>query len=312
MKKLLTTKFSLTKKADTKGSYHAGITAVILAGGLAAFVLSNIMSAQAKRQEALAADVAAVQLQSVMMSDLTFSEIRHFVSSGMDRVIIPTGGTEQNGFHMVLGKHNYVVRHTAGEIARRAGKTLVAPVMAYVPEGQIAPAQGHMQFSGTLSLPENVFEQVLEYTARSLKAHGFKYMFLLGDSGGNQMPQNRVASRLQEEWRHASVQVYNLSDYYEKNGQAAYLEKLGESRDSIGSHAGIRDTSELFFVNPQGVRPGILRKLTGYPTGFAAAGYTGAPDKASAARGKALIELKIKAALRQIKRLIAAPAPRSF
>ena len=308
MKDRSSKKIALKKTAGQKKIGQIAVIGALLAGGLATLITSNVISAQAKKQEALAADVASRQQQTVMLSELTFAEIRHLIATGTDRVIIPTGGTEQNGFHMVLGKHNYVVRYTAKNIARRAGKTLVAPVMAYVPEGQIAPPQGHMQFAGTLSLPEKVFEQVLEHSVRSLKAHGFKHIFLLGDSGGNQKPQSKVAARLNAEWRDAGVRVHNLSDYYAKNGQVAYLESLGETTNSIGTHAGIRDSSELFFVNPQGLRPGILKKLADYPTGFAASGYTGAPDRANAELGKALLELKIKAALRQIERLVAVPS----
>jgi hypothetical protein len=52
-------------------------------------------------------------------------------------------------------------------IATRLGNALVAPVMAYVPEGAIDPPSGHMRYAGTLSLPVEVFVKVLEHTARS-------------------------------------------------------------------------------------------------------------------------------------------------
>ncbi len=71
-------------------------------------------------------------------------------------------------------------------IARRLGKTLVAPVIAYVPEGNIDPPEGHMTSPGTISLPEPVFAAVLEATARSFIATGFKTILFIGDSGGNQ------------------------------------------------------------------------------------------------------------------------------
>ncbi len=74
----------------------------------------------------------------------------------------------------------------------------MSPVMRYVPEGTIDPASGHMRFAGTLSIPEEVFEATLKHTARSLRAHGFTLICLLGDSGGNQAAQERVAHRLNE------------------------------------------------------------------------------------------------------------------
>ena len=68
-------------------------------------------------------------------------------------------------------------------IARALGDALVAPVIAYVPEGAIAPPTGHMRFPGTITTPEDAFEKVLESAARSFKAHGFRAIVLLGDHG---------------------------------------------------------------------------------------------------------------------------------
>lgn len=105
------------------------------------------------------------------------------VAAGKTTIIIPTGGTEQNGPHMVLGKHNYLVKYKAGEVAKRLGNALVAPVMAYVPEGDVDPPTGHIRFPGTITTPPDLFTKVLEYAARSLKQHGFRDIALLGDSG---------------------------------------------------------------------------------------------------------------------------------
>ena len=46
---------------------------------------------------------------SVFLEDLTWMEVRDAIAAGKKTVIIPTGGTEQNGPHMALGKHNYLV-----------------------------------------------------------------------------------------------------------------------------------------------------------------------------------------------------------
>ena len=42
---------------------------------------------------------------SVFLEELTWMEVRDAIAAGKTTVIIPTGGTEQNGPHMVLGKH---------------------------------------------------------------------------------------------------------------------------------------------------------------------------------------------------------------
>jgi creatinine amidohydrolase/Fe(II)-dependent formamide hydrolase-like protein len=237
----------------------------------------------------------------VYMEEMTWVEVRELIRGGATTVIVPTGGIEQGGPHLVIGKHNYIVRHTAGRIAEALGNTLVAPVMVYVPEGDIESRAGHMAFAGTLSLPEPVFAAVLENTARSLRAHGFKVIALLGDSGGNQAAQAAVAEKLNGEWVGSGTRVIHVADYYDPavNGQIAWLRDQGESEFAIGSHAGIRDTAELMAVYPEGVRPdrmawqgGMFKDTTG---------VIGDPTKASVERGEVMLRLKVEAALRQIR-----------
>lgn len=237
--------------------------------------------------------------EQVYMEDMTWMEMRQALTTGFDTVLIPTGGTEQNGAHMVLGKHNFIVKYTAGKIAQQLGKTLVAPVIAYVPEGNITPPSGHMRFTGTLSVPETVFAQTLEATAASLKQHGFKVIAFLGDSGGNQAMQKQVADKLNRLWQSQGVKILQIDSYYDINQQLNYLSSQGFSALEIGQHAGIRDTSELMAIYPQGIRPPQLQDNS--HADFVKLGSDGDTSKASSLLGMSLIELKIKAAVAQIQ-----------
>ena len=105
----------------------------------------------------------------VFLEDMTWTEVRDAIAAGKTTAIVPTGGTEQNGPHLVLGKHHYVVRETSRRIAEELGDALVAPVIDYVPEGAVESSDGHMSFAGTITVPDKVFEDLLESTARSLK-----------------------------------------------------------------------------------------------------------------------------------------------
>src|SRR5258708_7870493 len=100
---------------------------------------------------------------TVFLERLTWDEVRDSLAAGKTTIIIPTGGTEQNGPHMAIGKHNVRVTANAEVIARRLGNALVAPVVAYTPEGNIDPPTGHMRFPRTISVPDPVFRQGLEY-----------------------------------------------------------------------------------------------------------------------------------------------------
>lgn len=244
-------------------------------------------------------DVAAADraLPSLHLEDLTWTEVDRALADGYDTVIIPTGGTEQNGPHVILGKHNYIVRATSERLAERLGHTLVAPVIAHVPEGDTGDTPtGHMKWAGTVSLPQDVFASLLEHTARSMATHGFTRIVLIGDSGGNQAAQQQVADQLSREWSERGVKVLHISDYYSGNGQLGALEAEGYDADQIGEHAGIRDTSELLAVHPEGVRARPVMPPPG-----ADAGYNGAPAEATATIGERMLELKVKAAFDQIR-----------
>ena len=196
--------------------------------------------------------------QQVYLEDMTWQEVWYAMKQGKTTAIIPTGGTEQNGPHMILGKHNYVVTYTAGRIAEKLGDALVAPVVRYVPEGKIQPQEGHMRFAGTLSVPEPVFEAILENIARSLRAHGFKLICFLGDSGGNQASQQRVAAKLNTEWSNSDVRVLHVDEYYFKNGEVPILRNRNNDMQAIGGQPRIRDTPELLAVNPDGIGHDVL------------------------------------------------------
>lgn len=240
------------------------------------------------------------QADKLWLERLTSPEANEAIQKGFDRVIIPTGGTEQNGAHLALGKHNAIIEHNAEQLALRLGSTLIAPVMAYVPEGQTSPSEGHMRYPGTLSLQESTFEAVLEDTARSLKTHGFHWIFFLGDSGGNQNAQNRVAERLTALWVNEKIKVVALSDYYRLEPQIHYLENQGFSPHAIGNHAGIRDTSEIEFIAPHLLR----RDQFDQNASTEPAGSDGDPKRASADIGEFLTQLKVNAALNQARKML--------
>jgi len=188
---------------------------------------------------------------SVFLEELTWMEVRDAIAAGTTTVIIPTGGTEQNGPHMVLGKHNFLVKHKAGEIAKNLGNALVAPVVAYVPEGDIDPPTGHMRFAGTITTPQDVFAKVLEYAARSFKQHGFVDVVLVGDSGGNQEGQKIVAAALNKEWAATPARVHHITAYYPGRGDD-WVVSQGVSAADVGSHAGTHAPLQAATLLPIG------------------------------------------------------------
>ncbi|HAT37258.1 MAG TPA: hypothetical protein DCS75_02110, partial [Gemmatimonadetes bacterium] len=166
-----------------------------------------------------------LDLPSVFLEELTWTEVRDAIDQGTTTIIIPTAGTEQNGPHMVLGKHKFIVNYASAMIARELGNALIAPVVTYVPEGDVNnPTRGHLSKAGTITFPEEFYIKLLEYAARSLAVHGFNDIVMIGDSGGNQRGMEQVAQMLNEEWAAEPVRVHFVGDYYSNNGFRSWLE----------------------------------------------------------------------------------------
>jgi len=245
---------------------------------------------------------AAKAAPPVFIDELTWMEIRDRMLAGTKTAIIGTAGQEQKGPHMVTGEHKYVLTHTTERIARTLGDALVAPIITYVPEGSWEmPLRGHMAKAGTITLPEDRFIELLVHAAKSLRAGGFTTVILIGDSGGNQNGMKAAADQLNAAWKETGGRALFIGDYYTKSAEdiRAYLGKLGFPMEAIGSHAGMVDTSELLFVNPALVRRDRLAPNGGAPD----SGVNGDPTKATAAFGKALVQIKIDNALAQIRAL---------
>lgn len=252
---------------------------------------------------AAAAQSADEPVNSVFIEEMTWTEIREAIDGGVTTVILPTAGTEQNGPHMVLGKHRYIVEEAAERIARRLGNALVAPVVTYVPEGNLDPPSGHLRMAGTITLPNEFFMKLVEYAARSFRVHGFTDIVFIGDSGGNQDGMEQVATELNAEWGDDATRVHFVGDYYGANdGFTEWLVEQGETEESIGRHAGISDTSILLYVAPEHIRTDQLAP----GGGFEGSGVSGDPSRASAEYGRVGLDMKVDAAVRQAEALIAA------
>jgi len=247
--------------------------------------------------------VAAAPSASPHIEDMTWTELSERIKAGTTTILVPIGGTEQSGPHIVLGKHNVRARVLAARIALRLGDAVVAPVMAYVPEGSITPPAGHMRFTGTISISEATFEAMLESTARSFRQHGFHDVVFLGDHGGYQKSMERVATKLSREWAgQPTCRVHALLDYY-RVSQTDFVAKLkarGFSPDEIGTHAGLADTALSLAVDPDLVRRDASARRPKFGTQD---GVYGDPLRATAELGQLGVDAIVETSVAQIRTL---------
>ncbi len=194
---------------------------------------------------------------SVFMEELTWLEVRDAMRDGKTTVILATGGVEQNGPYLATGKHNYVLRATTEAIARKLGNALVAPIVAFVPEGGVSPPSGHMRYPGTISLKQATFKALLKDIAESLRAHGFRRLILIGDSGGNQVGMKEVAAELSATWTSGKTTIHFIPEYYDfYNGGSLskWMQLQGVREVDEGHHDNVAITAMMMTVDPNAVR----------------------------------------------------------
>ncbi len=236
---------------------------------------------------------------SVFIEELTWMEVRDAIAAGATTAIYYAGSTEQNGPHMVTGKHNFVARHVAGRIASTLGNALVYPVMPFAPTGGAADKSGHMRFPGSVTVSDETFASVAREVAASARAAGFRNIVLMGDHGGGQKALEAVATALDAQWGASGTHVFYIPDVYFATEQrvAGVLRSRGLS---VGAHAGIPDTSELMAIDTAGrwIRRDRLQ------AGDAGNGVDGDPRQSSADLGRIFLEHKVEAAVAQIRQRV--------
>ena len=228
---------------------------------------------------------AAPAAGHVFLEEMTSPEVQDALGRGLTTSIVPVGGTEQNGPHMALGKHNVRVKVLAGRIATTLGNAIVAPVLPYVPEGSINPPRAHMRWAGTISISDDAFKAVLDGAARSFRQHGFTDIVLIGDHGGYQPQLAAVAARLNRDWAGTPARAHFIAAYYLAT-QSAFIQALraaGVGQAQIGTHAATADTSLMLATDPSLVN---TDELADAAKGAPANGVTGDPRAASAALGR--------------------------
>jgi creatinine amidohydrolase/Fe(II)-dependent formamide hydrolase-like protein len=248
---------------------------------------------------------AAVLAQSTSpyIENLTWPEVQRVIARKNAIAIIYTGGTEQNGPHMAIGKHNFIAHYVAGAIAIKLGNALVYPVIPFAPAGDPIRRTGHMRFPGTVSITAQTYNAIVHDAALSAAVAGFRDVVLMGDHGTGQDVLASVAKSLDAQWKPKGVRVFYIPDLYYKARQQsrAYEAAHGIKQDE---HAGTDDTSQLMAIDSlhQWIRADKI--AVGGPAQYPVTGVNGDPTKASAALGRIFLGYKIDDAVAQIRSLV--------
>lgn len=265
----------------------------------------------------LAIPSAAVGAQEreprVEFENMTWVEVKDALAAGKTTALYYTGGTEQRGPQNTNGGHNFMARATVKAIALALGNAIAMPVLPYTPNNASAT------LPGTIGLTNEILASILERLAEEAIKTGFKNVVLMGDHGGGQGGPGQpnmyrdVATKLDAKYAPQGIRVIYADSVYAP-AQDDFEKSLRDQGYPPSGHAALFDTSEMMYVcGKDCVRMELLKDAVGDPVRVAGAprdtttprknnGITGDARRSSAELGKALLELRVKYAVRQINR----------
>jgi creatinine amidohydrolase len=221
-------------------------------------------AAQAAQRQAAANKPRTIDgINTVWLEELTQPEFRDMIRDGYTTVLILTGGVENNDGNLQMNKHNINNKLLGDMIARKMGKTLVAPLVTLEP-GNVGPNIQPGRAGPMLS--QATYAALLFDMGNYLRSMGFKEIYYLGDSGGNargmqsasdsltklyaESPDKVVFKHIPEYYNHTSV----VQPYIQNELKIPEGIKIGASSGTSGLHEELGIDATMALVDPQSIR----------------------------------------------------------
>ncbi len=237
---------------------------------------------------------------------MTWPEVKAALAAGKTTALVYTGGTEQRGPQNVNGGHTLMARATVKAIALRLGNAIAMPVLPYTPNNASAT------LPGTIGLTPELLGSVLERVVEQSIATGFKNVVLMQDHGGGTNVYGEVAKKLDAKYAPKGIHVYFCDEVYAK-AQGDYDKWLAANGYPVSSHAGIPDTSEMWYLGGEAwTRSALIPTALGDTLKQPASvprvgnGISGDARRSTKALGKQAFDQKVDYAVRQIQTFIPA------
>jgi len=162
-----------------------------------------------------------------------------------------------------MNKHNINIKLLGEMIARKMGKTLVAPLVTLEP-GNAGP-NIQLGRAGPM-LSQATYTAVLFDMGNYLRSMGFKEIYYLGDSGGNARGMQSAADSLTKVYAESPDKVYfkHVPEYYNHTSVVQpYIQndlkipegiKIGASAGTSGLHEELGIDATMALADPQSIR----------------------------------------------------------
>ena len=152
---------------------------------------------------------------TVLLEELTWTELRDLTASRSIIIIVPVGGTEQNGPHMTLGKHNVRVKVLSEKIARVARQCAGGPGDR-VRAGRTGSARPRVTcaFRGRSPFRTRPSRRCSSTRREASSSTGSRTSSFSATTDRTQADQKAVAARLNREWAGTPARVHAIDEYY--------------------------------------------------------------------------------------------------
>ncbi|MHA1664609.1 MAG: creatininase family protein [Candidatus Njordarchaeales archaeon] len=227
----------------------------------------------------------------IRFDELTWEEVQKEIKHRI--VIIPIGAVEAHGPHLPLNTDTVIVQKIAEEVAKRT-RSLLLPVLNY---GQLWSLKN---FPGSIRIKEENIVAFLVDICESLHAHGAKLIVLISWHLGNANVIKKVARIMHD--KHGVKVLYFLAPGIKE------MRKMCESKQWHPTyfHAEEIETSLMLAIRPDLVN--MNKAISSYPSPpqtfgylphtwdeFTSLGVLGDPTKATAEKGKKMLNIAINA-----------------
>ena len=220
-------------------------------------------AARAARQAAANKPRTIDGINTVWLEELTQPEFRDMIKDGYTTVLIMTGGVENNDGNLQMNKHNINIKLLGEMLARRMGKTLVAPLVTLEPGNagtNIQPGRAGPMLS------QATYFALLYDMGNYLRSQGFTQIFYMGDSGGNARGMQAAADSLTRAYAGSADKVYfkHIPEFYNHTSVVQpYIQnelkipegiRIGASSGTSGLHEELGIDATMALVDPQSIR----------------------------------------------------------